>query len=152
MVGWIVVGEPAEGPDPRRFALVGSIATAIDFGLAVGLAAPVELVGRNVLRRASALARQRVSDGVVLCAHGSAVHHERWLAFVSGIGDRLLEASFAAVDHAWIGHSVGMSPQPLTPPSEIHTRGPGCSASHSRAGTSTMLPPPGGSRSPAPAP
>ena len=37
MVARIVVGEPAERPDPRRFAIVGLTATAIDFGLAVGL-------------------------------------------------------------------------------------------------------------------
>lgn len=72
----------------------------------------VELVAGNVLRRAKTLTRQRVTEAVVLAAHGSAVHHERWEAFMVGIEQLVLAASFAAADHAYVGHAVGMSSRP----------------------------------------
>ena len=77
MVARIVVGEPAERPDPRRFAIVGLTATAIDFGLAVGLtSAGVSRPIANLLALALAAIASLLLHGRVTL-RGDAV--DRWI-------------------------------------------------------------------------
>ena len=104
MVGWIVVGEPAERPDPRRFALVGSIATAIDFGLAVGLveAGVARLPANAIALVLAAIASLLLHGRVTL--RGDAV--DRWIRqppvfiTVAGLAGSIDMALFVAIDAA----------------------------------------------------
>ena len=66
----------------------------------------------NVLQRCGAQGVSAKTTGVVLCGHGSSIHHERWEATMSGLTRALTERGFGRVAHAYVGHCVGRSPQP----------------------------------------
>ncbi len=70
------------------------------------------LISRNVVRRTSLASKLRQREGVVLCAYGSTIHHEVWETLLGEVRESLLEAGFAAVNHAYVGHVVGLSPEP----------------------------------------
>ncbi|MGM0576284.1 MAG: sirohydrochlorin chelatase [Myxococcota bacterium] len=71
-----------------------------------------ELLAQNVQRRLSLRAREPSEEAVVLCAYGSSIHHARWEELLGRVGERLVRCGWAWACHAYVGHVVGMSPEP----------------------------------------
>ena len=84
-------------------------------GLPVRLVSPgklEDLLLKNVLRRTSLLSQDKRHEAIVLCAYGSAIHHEAWEALLHALRTRLMQAGYGHATHAYVGHVVGMSPAP----------------------------------------
>ena len=72
------------------------------------------LLTKNVCARIEARDEQQPGDAVLLCAYGSSKHGHKWEALLSAIGEGLLARGYSAVEHAYVGHVVHMSPEPTT--------------------------------------
>ena len=66
----------------------------------------------NIDSRVAGQSDQRAEEAVVLCGHGSSLHHARWESLMGGLRRGLLAEGYAHAGHAYVGHSVGMSPEP----------------------------------------
>lgn len=115
------VGEDLPGllglpvPEHVRRRLVGEGQRPLAPGLPVRLiqiGAIEDLLFRNILRRTSLACRHPEHEAVVLCAYGSALHHDAWEAQMHALRTRLMRWGFGYACHAWVGHVVGMSPEP----------------------------------------
>ncbi|PKN57910.1 MAG: hypothetical protein CVU56_08365 [Deltaproteobacteria bacterium HGW-Deltaproteobacteria-14] len=115
------VGEDLPGllglpvPEHVRRRLVAEGQQPLASGLAVRLihvGALEDLLFRNILRRTSLARRYPAHEAVVLCAYGSALHHDAWEALMHTLRTRLMRWGFGYACHAWVGHVVGMSPEP----------------------------------------
>ena len=70
-----------------------------------------EVLFRNVMRRTTLAMRTMSREAVVLCAYGSALHHEAWEGLMHGLRTRLMRAGFGYASHLFVGHSVGEAPE-----------------------------------------
>ncbi len=96
MAARLVVGEPTDRPNSRRFVLVGLTATAIDFGLAVGLAS-------NGMSRLAANA-----IALVLAAIASLLMHDR-VTLRGDVIDRWIRQPPVFITAAAIAGSIDMA-------------------------------------------
>ena len=71
-----------------------------------------DLIFRNVVRRVSLQSTGPAHEAVVLCAYGSTIHHGQWEALMHALRTRLMRHGFGYAAHAYVGHIVGLSPQP----------------------------------------
>lgn len=78
----------------------------------VSLGEVVDVLFKNVMRRTSLASRHPEHEAVVLCAYGSTLHHDAWEELLHALRTRLMRAGFNYACHAWVGHVVGLSPEP----------------------------------------
>ena len=71
-----------------------------------------EILAANVARRLALRCDADASEGIVLCAYGSTLHHARWKTLLDKTSKLLRARGFGAVDHAFVGHVVSKSPEP----------------------------------------
>jgi sirohydrochlorin ferrochelatase len=71
-----------------------------------------ERLATNALRRLQLRQKAPERESVVLCAYGSSLYHDQWEALLHTIRMRLMQKGFAYASHAYVGHTVGMSPAP----------------------------------------
>lgn len=76
------------------------------------LGSMADVLGANAERRLSLRTRQPREEAVVLCAHGSGLHHDAWESLMGRVRTRVMSAGYGYANHAYVGHGVGMSPQP----------------------------------------
>jgi len=96
-------------PDHVRRRLIAEGQRPLGPGLPVRittLGPLVEILTRNVLRRTSLAVRAMGREAVVLCAYGSALHHDAWEALMHELRTRLMRAGFGYACHTWVGHSA----------------------------------------------
>jgi len=82
-------------------------------GLPVRLLASLDvesLVVEGVSRRVVAQGGVPAREGVVLCGEGSALYHERWEALMGRLTRALRGRGLGRVEHAYVGATVGRSP------------------------------------------
>jgi len=78
----------------------------------LNLGALEEILAANVARRLSLRCEADRSEGIVLCAYGSTLHHARWKTLLQRTQSLLLQRGFGATEHAFVGHVVSKSPEP----------------------------------------
>ncbi|TNF29686.1 MAG: hypothetical protein EP329_15165 [Deltaproteobacteria bacterium] len=109
-----LLGLPVPEHVRRRLVAEGHRPLAPGLPVRIVPVGPLEdLLYNNIMRRTSLARRHPGHEAVVLCAYGSAIHHERWEELMHALRTRLMRGGFAWADHAWVGAIVGMSPQPL---------------------------------------
>jgi sirohydrochlorin ferrochelatase len=102
-------------PDHIRRRLRGEGQQPLEPGLPVtllSLGSLEEILAANVARRLSLRCEALPTEGIVLCAYGSTLHHARWKTLLQRTRVLLLQRGFGAVDHAFVGHVVSKSPEP----------------------------------------
>jgi len=110
-----VLGKPVAPQIAHRLRAQGH--QILDHGLPVELLelGPLAAVlSANVERRVSLRLREARREAIVLCAHGSAVHHGAWETLLKRVRLRLMGAGYGYATHAYVGHAVGMSPVPTS--------------------------------------
>ncbi len=131
-----LLGQPVPEHVTRR--LVGEGQDPLEPGLPVvqlDLGALEEVLLANVRRRLSLQSEETSSEGVVLCAYGSTIHHARWETLLQALGRRLVDAGFGAARGAYVGHVVGLSPEPTA----VAIRAVGASAGIRRVHVVSLL-------------
>ena len=99
-------------PEHVRRRLVAEGQQPLAPGLPIRLVplGPIEdLLYRNILRRTRLAARQPPREAIVLCAHGSSLHHDAWDALMHALRTRLMRAGFGYACHAWADHATPAS-------------------------------------------
>ena len=71
-----------------------------------------QILASNVTRRLSLRCEAGPSEGIVLCAYGSTLHHGRWKTLLNQTRKLLVDRGFGAIEHAFVGHVVSKSPEP----------------------------------------
>ena len=71
-----------------------------------------DLLEANVMRRLSLRCDADATQGIVLCAYGSTLHHARWERLLGRTRKLLVKRGFGEVGHAFVGHVVAKSPEP----------------------------------------
>ena len=102
-------------PEHVRRRLQGEGQHPLKPGLPVTLLSlgPLEqILAANVARRLSLRCEVSQSEGIVLCAYGSTLHHGRWKTLLNRTRELLKERGFGAIEHAFVGHVVSKSPEP----------------------------------------
>jgi len=104
-----------EVPEHVRRRLLGEGQQPLAPGLPLSLLSlgPLEeILAANVMRRLSLRCDVAQSEGIVLCAYGSTLHHARWKSLLERTRDILKARGFGAIEHAFVGHVVSKSPEP----------------------------------------
>jgi sirohydrochlorin ferrochelatase len=102
-------------PNHVRRRLVGEGQTPLVPGLPVRIAqlGDVEdLMFRNIVRRLELPSQEPAREAVVLCAYGSSIHHAAWDTLLHALRMRLMTLGYGYACHAYVGHVVGLSPEP----------------------------------------
>jgi sirohydrochlorin ferrochelatase len=102
-------------PDHIRRRLRGEGQQPLEPGLPItllSLGALEEILAANVARRLSLRCEAAPSEGIVLCAYGSTLHHGRWKTLLQRTQVLLIQRGFGAIEHAFVGHVVSKSPEP----------------------------------------
>ena len=102
-------------PEHIRRRLRGEGQQPLQPGLPVTLlklGALEEILAANVARRLSLRCEADRSEGIVLCAYGSTLHHGRWKTLLERTQSLLHQRGFGAIEHAFVGHVVAKSPEP----------------------------------------
>ncbi len=73
-----------------------------------------ELLVANVERRVALREADRKEEALVLVAYGSTLHHDKWEELMHAMQMRLLEHGYGYAGHAYVGHTVGTSPEPTS--------------------------------------
>jgi len=110
-----VLGKPVPPHVAARLRAQGQL--LLPHGLPVDLldlGSIAEILSANVERRLSLRTQEQAHEAIVLCAHGSSIHHGAWEALMKKVRMRLMRAGFGYAIHAYVGHGVGMSPKPTT--------------------------------------
>lgn len=108
-----VLGKPVPVHVAKRLRSEGH--EVLPHGLPVellDLGSMADVLSANVERRLSLRTRQSREEAVVLCAHGSGLHHDAWESLMRRVRTRVMSAGYGYANHAYVGHGVGMSPDP----------------------------------------
>lgn len=108
-----VLGMPVPEHVSRRIR--GEAHQMLEPGLPVTLLSLGPLEERltaNVQRRLSLRTDDPSEDAVVVVAYGSTLYHSRWEELLTDMRRRLMTAGFGYAGYAFVGHVVGMSPEP----------------------------------------
>ena len=108
-----LLGAPGPTHVRRRLMAEGHLPLAPGLPVTLLRLGPLEaLLARNTLRRLDLRTRDRTREAVVLCAYGSAVHHDQWERMLGRVRELVMHAGYAYTCHSYVGHVASMSHEP----------------------------------------
>ncbi len=108
-----VLGKPVPQHVTRRLRAEGL--EMLPHGLPVellDLGPLANVLSANVIRRLALRSKSANEEAVVLCAHGSAVHHEAWETLMGRVRAQVVAAGYGFASHTYVGYGANSAPEP----------------------------------------